>query len=155
MQFMYIQRARDKSYVSEKGSISVTTPGLRRYYTEEEKSLLEDPLTLNENLLSIAQTWSKIKDYNIIKLLLRFNENIKLYLMAYLSRYGIEEINEGMVIEFTEIILKLFTVLEPVDIGYSNSKFKSFLFALNIKLVDIDISINEIKNDIVSHISKE
>ncbi len=155
MQFMYIQRARDKSYVSEKGSISVTTPGLRRYYTEKEKSLLEDPLALNENLLSIAQTWSKIKDYNIIKLLLRFNENIKLYLMAYLSRYSVEEINEVMVIEFTELILRLFTVLELVDIGYSSSKFKSFLFGLNIKLVDIDISIGEIKNDIESHIAKE
>ena len=66
MQFMYIQRARDKSYISEKGSISVTTPGLRRYYTEKEKSLLEDPLALNENLLFIAQTWSKIKDYNMM-----------------------------------------------------------------------------------------
>ena len=66
---------------------------------------------MNENLLFIAQTWSKIKDYNIIKLLLRFNENIKLYLMAYLSRYSVE-INEGIVIEFTELILRLFTVLE-------------------------------------------
>lgn len=154
MQFMYIQRARDKSYVSEKGSISVTTPGLRRYYTEEEKRLLEDPFKLNENFLAIAETWAKIKDYNIINLLLKFNENIKLYLIGYLSRYDVENINEKLVEEFAESILKLFTVLELVDIGYSSSKFKTFLFGLNVKLVNKDIPISEIKNDIKKHIEK-
>lgn len=155
MQYMYIQRARDKSYVSEKGSISVTTPGLRRYYTEEEKKLLEDPLKLNENLLNIAKIWIIIKDYTIVKLLLKFNENIKIYLMGYLSRFNLKEINEKLVEEIAEPLLKLFTVLELVDIGYSSSKFKTFLFGLNIKLVDKNVNINEIKNIVARHINKE
>lgn len=155
MQYMYIKRARDKSYVSAKGSISVTTPGLRRYYTEDEKKLLENPLKLNENLLNIAKTWIKIKDYTIVKLLLKFNDNIKIFLMGYLSRYELKEINENLVKEFAESLLKLFTVLELVDIGYSSSKFKTFLFGLNIKLVDKNVCINEIRKIIDIHINKE
>ncbi len=155
MQYMYIKRARDKSYLSGKGAISVTTPGLRRYYTEEEKNLLKNPLKLNENLLNIAKTWIKIKDYTIVKLLLKFNDNIKIFLMGYLSRYEQQEINENLVKEFAESLLKLFTVLELVDIGYSSSKFKTFLFGLNIKLVDKNVCINEIRNIIDIHINKE
>lgn len=154
MQYMYISRARQKDYLSEKGAINVTTPGLRRYYTEIKSELLNDPLTLCNELLKIAEIWLKIKDYTIIKLLLKFNENIKLYLSGYLSRYTIDEITEEKVNDISECLLRLFAILELVDIGYSSSKFKTFLFGENIKLVDKNISINEISKDINNHIYK-
>lgn len=46
----------------------------------------------------------------------------------------------------------MFVVLELVDIGYSSSKFKTFLFGLNIKLVDKGIEIEKINKEINSHI---
>lgn len=155
MQYMYIQRSRDKDYISEKGSISVTTPGLRRYYTEIKKVLLENPLELTRELLKITETWLKIKDYPIVKLLLRFNENIKLYLMSYLSRYEVEEIEERHIGDISEPLLKLFTILELVDTGYSSSKFKTFLFGINVKLVDKNVDIIAIKKEFNRHIYKE
>ncbi|MCL2083346.1 MAG: HNH endonuclease family protein [Oscillospiraceae bacterium] len=154
MQYMYINRARRKEYLSDKGSIDVTTPGLRRYYTEINKQILSEPLPLCEELLEIAECWLKIKDYPIIKLLLKFNANIKLYLSGYLSRYTAEEITEAKIKGICECLLRLFTVLELVDIGYSNSKFKTFLFAENIKLVDKNIDISEIEFDFSKHITR-
>ena len=50
--------------------------------------------------------------------------------------------------------MKLFSVLELEDIGYSSAKFKTFLFGLNIKVVDKNTEIEEIKKDIKSHINK-
>ncbi|MGI6077908.1 MAG: DUF262 domain-containing protein [Fastidiosipilaceae bacterium] len=155
MQYMYIKRAQDKEYISEKGSVNMTTPGLRRYYTEENKKLLENPLKLTAQLLKIAKIWSEIKNYSIIKLCSKFNENFKLYLISYLSRFEVDEITENLVISFAEELLKLFSILELVDMGYSSSKFKTFLFGLNIKLVDRNISLDEIKNDLTRHINKE
>ena len=155
MQYMHIKRARDKEYISEKGSVNVTTPGLRRYYTEEKKDLLKNPLKLTAQLLKIARIWFEIKDYSIVELCSKFNENIKSYLISYLSRFEVDEITENLVTEFAEELLKLFSILELVDIGYSSSKFKTFLFALNIKLVDKDVNLAEIKDDINSHIHKE
>ena len=140
---------------SEKGSVNMTTPGLRRYYTEENKKLLENPLKLTAQLLKIAKIWSEIKNYSIIKLCSKFNENFKLYLISYLSRFEVDEITENLVISFAEELLKLFSILELVDMGYSSSKFKTFLFGLNIKLVDRNISLDEIKNDLTRHINKE
>lgn len=155
MQYMYIKRAQDKEYISDKGSINVTTPGLRRFYTEARQELLEDPLKLTAHLLKVSRIWSEIKDYSIIELCSKFNENFKLYLIPYLFRFEVDEITEKLVIEFVENLLKLFTVLELVDIGYSSSKFKTFLFGLNIKLVDNNIALDEIKDDIRRHINKE
>lgn len=155
MQYMYIKRAQEKEYISEKGSINVTTPGLRRYYTETNKELLDNPLKLTANLLKVSKIWFEIKDYSIIELCSKFNENFKLFLIPYLFRFEVDEITENLVIEFAENLLKLFTILEMVDTGYSSSKFKTFLFGLNIKLVDKNISLDEIKDDISQHINKE
>lgn len=155
MQYMYIKRAQDKEYISEKGSVSVTTPGLRRYYTEMNQKILENPLILTAQLLKVSRIWLEIKDYSIIELCSKFNENIKLYLIPYLFRFEIDEITENLVTEFVETLLKLFSILELVDIGYSSSKFKTFLFGLNTKLVDKNIDISEIKNEINQHINKE
>ena len=154
-QYMYINRSQSKEYISEKGSINVTTPGLRRYYTETNSELLQSPLKLTAQLLKVSKIWYQIKDYSIMKLCSKFNENLNLYLMSYLFRYEVDEITENLVIAFAENLLRLFVILELVDTGYSSSKFKTFLFGLNIKLVDKNISLSEIKDIISTHINKE
>ena len=95
-QYMYIWRAENRVYMSDGNQPDVTTPGLRRFYTSdnESKILLNDPLELCEKFDKIVRIWDVIKDYPIIKLLLKFNDNIKIYLISYLNRYDVEEINE-------------------------------------------------------------
>jgi hypothetical protein len=151
MQFMYINRARNKEYVKY-DSVDVTTPGLRRYYTDIRKELLDEPLELCNKLQKIAKIWETVKDYPIVKLLLKFNENVKLYLSGFLYRYEIDTITEEEILEVCECLLRLFALLELADAGYSSKNFKTFLFRENIKLVDINISIQEIKQDFNKHI---
>ncbi|MCL2283256.1 MAG: DUF262 domain-containing HNH endonuclease family protein [Fibromonadales bacterium] len=154
MQFMYINRASNREYVKY-DSVDVTTPGLRRYYTDIRKELLDEPLKLCNELQKIAEIWQIVKDYQIVKLLLKFNENIKLYLSGYLYRYEMDKITKDEVfdiMEVSECLLRLFALLELVDAGYSSRNFKTFLFRENIKLVDKNISIQEIKHDFNKHI---
>ncbi len=155
-QFMYINRAINKEYISinkdGNESVDVTTPGLRRYYTDIKKELLNEPLVLCNNLTKITNIWNNIKDYPTVKLLLKCNENAKLFLSGYLYRYDISEITEENILELCECLLRLFTVLELSDAGYSSSRFKTFLFGENIKLVDKNVSIDVIKNNFNEHI---
>jgi hypothetical protein len=153
MQFMYINRASKKEYMKN-DSPDVTVPGLRRYYTDIKKELLSEPLVLCGELMKIAQIWEKIKDFPIVKLLAKFNENAKLYLSGYFYRYETTEINEKKLLEVCECLLRLFTILELVDAGYSSKNFKTFLFGADIKLVDKNISIRDIKRDFNEHIAK-
>lgn len=158
-QFMYINRAVNQDYyeIKEDGKIivDVSTPGLRRYYTQEKgKDLLKSPFELCNNLIKIAEIWDKIKEYSLVRLLLKFNENVKLFLISYLFRFEIEDISESNITEICESLLKLFAILELSDTGYSSSKFKTFLFGENIKLVDKNISITTIKKDFEEHIRK-
>jgi len=164
-QLMYINRAINKEYVSIKEdgneSVDVTTPGLRKYYKDEDefgikspRKLLHNPIELCTNLNKITRIWNNVKDYPIVKLLLKCNENAKLFLSGYLYRYDTEDISEENVLDICEILLRLFTVLELSDSGYSSAKFKSFLFAENIKLVDKNIPIEIIKNNFNQHISR-
>lgn len=152
-QFMYINRAVNKEYIKD-SSVDVTTPGLRRYYTDIRKELLNDPIKLCENLHKIAIIWDKIKDYPIVKLLLKCNENAKLYLSSYLYRFETQDVSESNVSDICQCLLRLFTLLELVDVGYSSSKFKTFLFSENIKLVDKAVSIETIKINFNDHIRK-
>ena len=156
-QFMYINRAINKEYISinKEGneSIDVTTPGLRRYYTDIKKELLNEPLLLCNDLTKITNIWNNIKDYPTVKLLLKCNENAKLFLSSYLHRYEIPEIIEENILDLCECLLRLFTILELSDAGYSSSKFKTFLFGENIKLVDKNVSIDIIKNNFNEHIN--
>jgi hypothetical protein len=154
MQYMYIVRARTKEYITDTGSINVTTPGLRRYFTEINKSLFKEPISLCDELLKISKTWLRIKDYPIIKLIFKFNENIKLFLAGYLSRFELDEITETAITPMCESLLQLFTVLELVDTGYSSSRFKTFLFGENIKLVDKGIGVEELARDFNQHIAQ-
>lgn len=150
-QYMYIRRAKDKDYVRD-GQPDVTTPGLRRYYTVEKKHLLADPIGFCSDLEKIAHIWDKIKDCPRVKLILKFNENAKLYLIAYLNRYDPEKIDEILVTPVAECLIRLFTILELVDYGYSSTRFKTFLFGEAVKLVDANIPVNTIVQDFDRHI---
>lgn len=89
-QYMYIRRAEEKVYVRDEGQPDVTVPGLRRYYTIDAKNLLSEPLNLCTHLEKIVKIWDLIKDFTIVKLLLKFNDNAKLYLISYLNRFDVE-----------------------------------------------------------------
>lgn len=158
-QYMYIHRAIQKEYITERDdgniSIDVTTPGLRRYYIDIKKEeLLSDPLDLCQKLMDIAQKWDKVKDYPIVKLMLKNNENIKLFLAGYLYRFDIDEISQENIKVVCECLLRLFTLLEVDNLGYSSSKFKTFLFGEIVKLVDKNIPVDKIKDDFNCHISE-
>jgi hypothetical protein len=153
MQFMYINRARQKEYIKN-DSVDVTVPGVRRYYIDDNKWLLNDPSSLCNKLMKILQIWEKVKDYSIVKLLLKFNENVKLYLSGYFYRYEITEISEEKALPICESLLRLFTILELVDSGYSSKNFKTFLFRVNVMLVDKDAEICGIVQDFNEHINR-
>lgn len=152
MQYMYYVRTVNKETVSETGAINVTTPGLRRYFTEINKSPLCDPIKMCTELVETANVWKKVYEYPLMKILLKFNENTKLFLASYFYRFTENEITEDMITPILECMLRLFTVLELVNYGYSSRYFKTFLFAEEVKLADKNISIEEIKIDFDEHI---
>lgn len=154
-QYMYIRRAKDREYIKEGSQPDVTTPGLRRYYTIDKKELLKDPFELCEQFNKIVQIWDAIKDYPTVKLLLKFNENAKIYLISYLFRYDLSDISQNTVQGIAECLIRLFTILELVDAGYSSSNFKTFLFGENVKLVDSHYSMGEIAKDFDEHIGRK
>lgn len=81
-QFMYINRSKEHQY--EEGQL--TTPGVRKYYTVLYPELLEDPIKICNNFSKILRIWDKTQGFPITKLLLKFNENFKLFLISYLYR---------------------------------------------------------------------
>ena len=153
-QNMYIQRAEQKVYVREGSQPDVTTPGLRRYYTCDCKDILSQPMALCKRLKKLAEIWEVVQYYPVVKLLLKFNENAKLYLISFLNRFEPNELTQEKILQITECLIRLFTVMELVDVGYSSSKFKTFLFGENVKLVDNSVSIDVIRHDFDEHISR-
>ena len=147
-QFMYINRAKNNHY----GLTQVTTPGIRKYYTIEHSELLNEPMALCDSFEKILQTWNKIKDYPIIKLLLKFNENFKMFLMAYLYRFDVNDLCPEDVQPIAECLLRLFAIIEVGDVGFSSSNFKTFLFNENFRLVDENYDIYQIEADFSKHI---
>lgn len=152
MQRMYIERAKNNEIITETGSINVTTPGVRRYYTEINKALLSNPIELCNSLIKISEIWHKISEYPSIQVLFKFNDNARLFLAAYCYRFDTQEINEQKINIISLSLLRLFTILELVDVGYSSSYFKTFLFGESIKLVDSNVSASEIECDFNNHI---
>lgn len=154
MQQMYFERAKNANneIVTATGSINVTTPGLRRYFTEENKELLNDPIRLCNQMINTAKTWKKVSAYPIIQVLLKFNDNAKLFIASYFHRFEVDDISEDCIKIIASCLLRLFTVLELVDIGYSSSTFKTFLFGEIVKMADSAISVQEIKTDFDKHI---
>lgn len=155
MQQMYYVRASRKETVSDTGSINVTTPGLRRYFTEINKDLLNHPIELCEGMINLSKIWLKVSSYPIAQVVLKFNENTKLFLASFFYRFKEEDVTEDNVRTVLECVLRLFTIMEVVDIGYSSSNFKTFLFGEEVKFVDPSIGVDEIELDFGRHISEK
>lgn len=152
MQYMYYVRTVNKETISETGSINVTTPGLRRYFTEINKEPISDPLVMCADMIKLAKIWKKVSTYSQMKLLLKFNENTKLFLASYFYRFNEEDLTEDIVMPIIDCFLRLFSLLELVDVGYSSKYFKTFLFGEEVKFIDETISINDIVKDFNDHI---
>lgn len=153
MQYMYYVRTRNRETISDTGAVNVTTPGLRRYYTEINKSLIANPIGMCNDMIKLAKIWVQVSGYQQIKVLLKFNENTKLFLSSYFFRFDEESISEESIKTILDCFLRLFTVLELVDVGYSSKYFKMFLFGEAVKLIDSNVSADSIKKDFDDHIN--
>lgn len=109
-QFMYINRADKHEY--EEGQLN--TPGVRKYYTVINPSLLDDPMKICDKLSRILKIWNLIQGYPITKLLLKFNENFKLFLISFLFRVSEDKLSKQDVTPIMECMLRLFALLEVV-----------------------------------------
>jgi hypothetical protein len=147
-QFMYINRAKKNEY--KEGELS--TPGVRKYYTVINAELLKRPLELCENFDRILCIWSKIQTYPITKLMLKFNENIKLFLISYLFRVPEDKLSVADITPIMECLFRLFTLLEVSDVGFSSRHFKTFLFNENLKFVNPECPVESIIADFNKHI---
>jgi len=147
-QFMYYERAVKHQYKTGE----VTTPGVRKYYTYEHPELLNKPYELSDAYEKILNIWNKIADYPIIQLLLKFNENFKLFLLPYLYRFEENAITEERIKPIVECFLRLFAIMEMGEVGYSASIFKTFLFNENFNLVNPNYPDESIIDDFDRHI---
>lgn len=152
MQYMYYIRTINKETISETGAINVTTPGLRRYFTEINKMPITDPIGMCSDMVKLAKVWKKVSEYPQMKVLLKFNENTKLFLASYFFRFDEDNITEELVEPILECLLRLFSLLELVDVGYSSKYFKTFLFGAEVKLVSKSTTVDEITQDFNEHI---
>lgn len=156
MQYMYYVRTRKGDTVSATGKPNVTVPGVRRYYTgsgaDSNKDLIDNPVATCSDLLRLAQIWEKVSAYPQVKVLLKFNENSKLFLASYFYRFDENEISEERVKKIVDCLLRLFALLELVDFGYSSKYFKTFLFKEEVRLVDASIAAEDIEKDFDEHI---
>lgn len=152
MQYMYYVRTVNKETISETGAINVTTPGLRRYFTEINKKPVADPIGMCSDMIKLAKIWKKVSEYSQMKTLLKFNENTKLFLASYFFRFNEEDITEEAVEPVLTSLLRLFSLLELVDVGYSSKYFKTFLFGEEVKFVNTNTTVDEITSDFNEHI---
>ena len=152
MQYMYYIRTVNMETISETGAINVTTPGLRRYFTEINKKPISNPIEMCNDMIMLAKIWKKVSAYSQMKLLLKFNENTKLFLASYFYRFNEEDITEQVVTPILNCFLRLFALLELVDVGYSSKYFKTFLFGEEVKFIDKTVSIDDIVEDFNGHI---
>ena len=152
MQYMYYIRTVNKETISETGAINVTTPGLRRYFTEVNKMPITDPIGMCSDMVKLVKVWKKVSEYPQMKVLLKFNENTKLFLASYFFRFDENNITEELVEPILECLLRLFSLLELVDVGYSSKYFKTFLFGAEVKLVSKSTTVDAITQDFNEHI---
>lgn len=152
MQYMYYIRTINKETISDTGAINVTTPGLRRYFTEINKIPISEPIKMCSDLIRLAKIWKKVSNYSEMKILQKFNENSKLFLASYFYRFSENEITEDVVCPILECMLRLFALLDIVDVGYSSKYFKTFLFREEVKFVNTSVTIDEIIKDFGEHI---
>ena len=152
MQYMYYIRTVNKETISETGAINVTTPGLRRYFTEVNKMPITDAIGMCSDMVKLVKVWKKVSEYPQMKVLLKFNENTKLFLASYFFRFDEDNITEELVEPILECLLRLFSLLELVDVGYSSKYFKTFLFGAEVKLVSKSTTVDAITQDFNEHI---
>lgn len=152
MQYMYYIRTVNKETISETGAINVTTPGLRRYFTEVNKMPITDPIGMCSDMVKLVKVWKNVSEYPQMKVLLKFNENTKLFLASYFFRFDEDNITEELVEPILECLLRLFSLLELVDVGYSSKYFKTFLFGAEVKLVSKSTTVDAITQDFNEHI---
>lgn len=152
MQYMYYIRTINGETITDSGAINVTTPGLRRYFTEINREVISNPIKMCTDMIKLAKIWKKIYEYAQMKILLKFNENSKLFLASYLFRFSEEDITQESIEPMLDCLLRLFTVLEILDIGYSSKYFKTFLFGEEVKFTNKNISMDEIEKDFREHI---
>jgi len=148
-QYMYIRRAADGEYSNNE----VTTPGVRKYYLEIHKKWLDAPIDLCKDFQKILDIWECIKDKPIVKLLLKFNENARLFLISYLFyRYSDGDISDERIAAIATPLLRLFALEEVSPIAFSSSLFKTFLFNANLRFVHADYADEQIVADFDRHI---
>ena len=153
-QYMYYLRTRNGDTSTADGNTAnVTVPGLRRYFTDINKDAIADPDKFVDDLTKIAKTWNIIVDIPCVQVLSKMNDNAKIFLASFFYRFE-KEVTEADIKELVESLLKLFAVMEVEDIGYSSSKFKSFLFLEEIKIANPKVTVEEIKKDFNDHIAK-
>lgn len=152
MQYMYYIRTVNKETISETGAVNVTTPGLRRYFTEINKRPITDPIGMCSDMMKLAKAWKRVSEYPQMKVLLKFNENTKLFLAGYFFRFDEDHITEEIAEPILACLLRLFSLLELVDVGYSSKYFKTFLFGAEAKFVSKSTAVDEIIHDFNEHI---
>ena len=157
MQYMYYLRARNGDTVNEKGGINVTTPGLRKYFREVNKEAIQDPIIFTNNVISMTKLWEKAYEFPSVQVLLKLNENAKLFLASYLYRFidtegRIKDFTESRIYPVVKGLMKLFTILEVEEVGYSSKKFKVFLFGEERRMIDSNIPEEDIEKDFNKHI---
>lgn len=152
MQYMYYIRTVNGETVSENGVINVTTPGLRRYFTELNKAPIAAPISMCKDMIRLAQVWKKVGEYAPMKVLLKFSENAKLFLASYFYRFDQESVTEAAVHPILDCMLRLFALLELVDVGFSSKYFKTFLFREEAKFIQGEVTTEEIERDFQEHI---
>lgn len=131
-QYMYLTRAKNREYAE--GDVNV--PGVRKYYTVLKPDLLNAPIEICKSYQRIIDLWTKAVEFPVVRLLLKFNDNCKLFLISYLYRYEPSELRLDKIRPIAEALIRLFAILELGDTGYSSAKFKTFLFNQNLALVN-------------------
>lgn len=148
-QYMYILRA-------ENGEKDTQMPSVRRYFTDLNRTLLQNPMafiTGLERILSIWQDGDSTPALAALKqILLRHNNNFKFFYATYFYFHGGEPNEKKQ--EFVEALLKLFAILSIKEMGYSSAAFKSFLFSLNAE-IGTGASTDQIVGDIKTHIKEK
>ena len=142
----------NEQYKTELSTILQATPGLRRYFTEVNKMPITDPIGMCSDMVKLVKVWKKVSEYPQMKVLLKFNENTKLFLASYFFRFDEDNITEELVEPILECLLRLFSLLELVDVGYSSKYFKTFLFGAEVKLVSKSTTVDAITQDFNEHI---
>lgn len=155
MQYMYCLRTLNRETVTASGTTDVTTPGLRRYFTTTGygSKAVSDPIPMCRDMIKIAKVWTFVSDLPLMKVLLKFNDNAKLFLGSYFYRFDDNKIPKEELTAVLECVLRLFALLEISDFGYSSKPFKTFMFGEELKFIDKSVTAGEIEKDFDDHIN--